>query len=224
MCGVIGVYLDHVTPAQIEKVKKLILCSAIRGVHATGISYLRNGYVQTIKEHGPPEKFFEHQNIEGCIDNATLCLIAHTRYSTSDLRFNQPLGNPQIAICHNGVISQSAPENWEKEFNLKTKTANDSELILQSLNGGEHPLTKFQGSMAVCGITYKEIFAFRNHERPLWYHQEENGAVFASTRDILLRSGFDNPQKCKMFVEYVVRDGVLTEQQYPIPKGITDLQ
>lgn len=225
MCGVIGVYLEKVTPAQIEKVKELIVHSSIRGVHATGISYFRNGRIQTVKEHGPPQDFFKYQNLEGCIDDAILCLIAHTRYSTSDLRFNQPLGNGRMAICHNGVISQSSPEHWKDEFNLITKTSNDSELILQCLNGGQHPLTKFKGSMAVCGITDdKELFAFRNHERPLWYCQENNGVIFASTKDILVRAGFENPHKCDMFTEYVMREGILTHQLYPTPAGVKDLQ
>lgn len=226
MCGIIGVELDHITPAQMTKIKELFYQSSIRGIHATGFSYLRNGRVQTISQHGTPAQLFEHQNIEGCIQNTRLCLIAHTRYSTSDLKYNQPIGHGTMAICHNGVISQTAKEAWEDIFGLVTKTANDSELILKCIEKNDiHPLVKFKGSMAVCVLTPDGVFAFRNHERPLWFCQEENGVVFASTRDILLRSGFEYPQRCEMFCEYyVLKEGTIVRKPYPIPAGVVDLQ
>jgi len=152
-------------------------------------------------------------------------MIAHTRYSTSDLKYNQPLGNDRLAIVHNGVISQSNPKGWKKEFGLTTKTTNDSELILQSLNAGEHPLNKFKGSMAVCGISEDgELFAFRNSERPLWYQQFGNGVIFASTKDILWRCDCTTALKCKMFTEYVYRDNKLTTELFKTPAGMIDLQ
>ncbi len=225
MCGIIGVELDHIMAAQMTKIKELIHQSSIRGIHATGFSYLKNGRVETISQHGTPAQLFEHQNIEACIQNAKLCLIAHTRYSTSDLKYNQPIGSGQMAICHNGVISQADPTLWPQQFGLQPRTANDSELILKCLEKGEcHPLVKFKGSMAVCILTPEGVLAFRNHERPLWFNQEENGVVFASTRDILFRSGFEHPQRCEMFCEYLVDDGMLIRNPYPIPEGTVDLQ
>jgi len=225
MCGIIGVELDHITPQQMIKVKELFHQSSIRGVHATGFSYLRNGRVQTISQYGTPDGLFQHQNIEGCIENAKLCLIAHTRYSTSDLKYNQPLGTGEMAIVHNGVISQAHPTLWPQQFGLQPRTNNDSELILKCSEKGDiHPLVKFKGSMAVCILTPDGVFAFRNHERPLWFVNEDNGVVFASTQDILLRSGFQDPQKCDMFTEYYVQKGDLIRKPYPVPKGITDLQ
>lgn len=78
--------------------------------------------------------------------------------------------------------------------------------------------------MAVCVLTSDGVIAFRNHERPLWYSLEENGVVFASTRDILLRSGFEYPQRCEMFCEYSVDEGMLIRKPYPVPAGVVDLQ
>lgn len=225
MCGIIGVELEHITPVQMTKIKELIHQSSIRGIHATGFSYLRNKRVQTISQHGTPESLFTHQNIEGCIEDAKLSLIAHTRYSTSDLRYNQPVGHGEMAIVHNGVISQANPTLWPQQFGLHPRTTNDSELILKCIEKGDaHPLVKFQGSMAVCVLTSDGVFAFRNHERPLWLVHEDNGVVFASTRDILFRSGFKNPQKCEMFTEYYVQKGDLIRKPYPIPDGVSDLQ
>ncbi len=224
MCGIIGVELEQIRPEQMAKIKELFQQSAIRGIHATGFSYLRNGRVQTIKQHGNPESLFKHQDIEGCIENANLRLIAHTRYSTSDLKYNQPIGSGDMAIVHNGVISQAPPDLWKAIFELETETSNDSELILKCSEQGVHPLTKFKGSMAVCILTPDGVFAFRNQARPLWYAQEDNGVVFASTKDILLRSGFKDPHKCEMFTEYYVQKGDLIRKPFPIPAGVTDLQ
>ena len=225
MCGIVGVELDHIMPEQMAKVKELIHQSSIRGIHATGFSYLRNGRVQTISQHGTPESLFEHQKLEGCIQNAKLCLIAHTRYSTSDLKYNQPIGHGEMTICHNGVISQADPTLWPQMFGLQPRGANDSELILKCIEKGEcHPLVKFKGSMAVCVLTPEGVFAFRNHERPLWFSHEENGVVFASTKDILYRSGFKDPQRCEMFTEYYVSKGDIVRKPYPIPEGTVDLQ
>lgn len=228
MCGIIGVSIRDITREQIGIVTKVIEESGIRGIHATGFSYLmEDNKIFTHSNHQSSSKFLEENLVSMCVNPKTnsLTMLAHTRYSTSDLRYNQPIGNDRLAIVHNGVISQSNPKDWKKEFGLKTKTTNDSELILQCFNGGEHPLTKFKGSMAVCGLSDDgEIFAFRNAERPLWYQEFANGVIFASTKDILWRCDCTTAQKCDMFTEYVYRGLKLTKQLYPIPDGVKDLQ
>ena len=225
MCGIIGVELKEVTFEQLVKIRELIQQSAIRGVHATGLSYLKGGFVHTVSKHTNAKEFLTTNHLEVCIDNSNLSLIAHTRYSTSDLKTNQPIGSGEMVICHNGVISQADPTLWPQQFGLQPRTNNDSELILKCIEKGEcHPLIKFKGSMAVCVLTPEGVAAFRNHERPLWFSLEENGVVFASTRDILFRSGFEYPQRCEMFTEYTVDEGVLIRRPYPIPEGTVDLQ
>jgi len=79
--------------------------------------------------------------------------------------------------------------------------------------------------MAVCWINDGNVLHFfRNHQRPLWYCQELNGVVVASTKDILLRSGFKDPKKCDMFTDYCMMSSKLTKLLYTIPDGVTDLQ
>lgn len=224
MCGIIGIYLNKITDSQKQKIINLILESGIRGVHATGISYLKRGKITTISAHESSKEFLSDKFLDDYIDSNNLYLIAHTRYSTSDLRFNQPIGDDRLAICHNGVISQEPPNTWKKTFGLTTKTSNDSELIYASLKEKEDPLTQFEGSMAVCILDTISLVAFRNHERPLWYSLEKNGIVFASTKDILKRSGFKQPQKCKMFHKYFYTDKSLLISPQPIPEGVKDLQ
>jgi len=203
MCGIIGVYLKNITQAQLEIVNKIILQSGIRGVHATGLSYLLDGKVITKKKHSSAGDFMKENYIKNFVDtDGGLYLIAHTRYSTSDLRYNQPIGDNKLAICHNGVISQESPKKWKKIFSLETKTSNDSELIFSCIKAGDEPLEFFNGSMAVCTLKNKELVGFRNHERPLWYSLLENGIIFASTDDILVRSGLKHNVKCSMFTKY----------------------
>lgn len=213
MCGIIGVYLRKVTQAQLEIVTEIILQSGIRGVHATGLSYLLNGKIITMNKHHSADKFLEGHHLKHFVDtDGGLYLIAHTRYSTSDLKYNQPIGDTKLSICHNGVISQESPKKWKKIFGLETKTSNDSELIYSCIKAGKEPLEYFDGSMAVCTLENKELKAFRNHERPLWYSVLKNGIIFASTNDILVRSGLENNKKCEMFTKYIFNGELYIEK------------
>lgn len=224
MCGIIGVYLKNVTPRQLAIIEKIIIQSGIRGVHATGISYLKNGKITINSSHTASPDFMKEISLKDCIDaDGGLYLIAHTRYSTSDLKWNQPIGDSKLSICHNGVISQESPKKWKKLFGLNTQTTNDSELIYACIKLGKDPLEYFDGSMAVCTLTNKKLVAFRNHERPLWYSTLKNGIIFASTNNILIRSGLKNNIKCEMYKRYTF-DGKFKIIPVKIPLMIKDLQ
>lgn len=210
MCGVIGVYLEDVNDDDIKLVKNMILQSMIRGKHATGISYISSGALKTIKEPIPADQFLEKYPIYLMIDNYSLKMIAHTRYSTSDLRYNQPFQGERIAIAHNGVISQD-PDIWEYE----TDTLNDSELVLRCIESGDHPLEVYKDrSMAVVSLQSDGVHAYRNHERPLWTAQRDNGQLFASTKDILYRSGVKSVQRCEPMVHYTYSRNGLKKKQF----------
>jgi glutamine phosphoribosylpyrophosphate amidotransferase len=201
MCGVIGVHLDDVYKEDLELVKSLFLQSMIRGKHATGVTYLSCGKLHTFKEPISADKFIEKYDPREFVDPATMNMtfIGHTRYSTSDLRYNQPFQGKETAIAHNGVISQD-PDVWE----YKTETLNDSELILRCIEAGDTPLEVYKNrSMAVVVIDGEELCAFRNHERPLWMAKRKHGVIFASTRDIMRRAGIrDNITRCEPMVKY----------------------
>ena len=222
MCGVIGVSLKDVTQDDIELVDRIFRQSMIRGKHATGVTYLKEEMLVTIKKPINVVDFMENHNIEDWVDNGKLRLIGHIRYSTSDLRYNQPFSNDYVSIAHNGVISQD-PDVWEFE----TETQNDSELILRAFENSKHPLDIYADrSMAVTRISHKSLVGFRNHERPLWYSERENGLLFASTEDILKRSGVTTPiNRCEPFVEYVHQNfNKLVENRLRIDEGREDLQ
>ncbi len=224
MCGIIGVYLNKVTSEQLSQLIELFVQSGIRGVHATGISFEQNGKIKTISHHESAADFREKEQLGEFVNaEGDLHFIAHTRYSTSDLRYNQPIGDTHTSIVHNGVISQDPKKTWKKTFGLETVTSNDSELIYQCIKRGVHPLDGFEGSMAVCTLQENYLTAFRNGERPLWYSLQRNGIVFASTKNILLRSGFKHPIRCVMYNVYSF-DGELKIELKEIPQGVFDLQ
>lgn len=228
MCGVIGVSLANVDESDLALVCRIFEESMIRGKHATGLTYLSNNRLTTRKSGVPVSEFFEKFDLSDCInEDGNLYLIGHIRYSTSDLRYNQPFANEEYSIVHNGVISQEDPSTWMFE----TQTANDSELVLHSLAVGRHPLNDFHpASMAVCTLSVdKELTGFRNEARPLYLTKVDKGVIFTSTKDIAHRAGLakiGTTEKAKMYTIYRYKDNILTlddtyEGMYP---DVEDLQ
>ena len=216
MCGVLGITVNNFNEKDYGLIRSLFQQSMIRGKHATGVSYVKNGNIHTIKEPIPADEFINNQNLENWRnEDGNLYCIGHIRYSTSDLRHNQPFSSERFSIAHNGVISQELPETWWQRYGYKTESANDSELILRAVEKDENPLTVFNpASMAVC-ILYvdKKISAFRNHERPLYFHTNENFTIFASTKDILKRSGISSSEKTRMYEMYCVENFKLSHYE-----------
>ena len=223
MCGVIGVSLSDANEKDLNIVENVFRQSMIRGKHATGVSYVKHGKVHTDKAGIPVTEFFRTRNVADWInEDGGLYLIGHIRYSTSDVRYNQPFDNGHLAIAHNGVISQEDPSTWEYEC----ETANDSELILRALESNAHPLWKYADrSMAVVTITSDKLLTgFRNHERPLWATSLPNGVIFTSTKDIALRSGLTASAKCDMFTLYTYLDDNWGIDRLHYDTRIQDLQ
>jgi glutamine phosphoribosylpyrophosphate amidotransferase len=193
MCAVIGALLRSPTTDQLDKVRNVFLESRIRGMHATGLSYVQNGKVVTLKEAVPAPQFSPLSKMEQLLnEDGNLYLIGHCRYSTSDLRYNQPMQiNDKVSIVHNGVISQELPENWEELYGYRTKTQNDSELINHTLDAGLNPLTEWaDSSMAIIELHSDGLMNwYRNGKRPLYKTTLDNGLIITSTKDIVKRAG-----------------------------------
>ena len=197
MCGVIGAVIIKPTEADLKQVVDVFLNMQIRGQHATGVSWVHNDRVNTIKEAVGAKEFWSQLDPEFLVnEDGNLYMIGHVRYSTSDLKYNQPIGEGDLAIVHNGVITQEPPETWEDTFGIPTETSNDSELILGAQREeftDNHPLGHFKdASMAVTELrANKTVEAYRNHARPLARYSDERMVVYASTADALRRSGFN---------------------------------
>ena len=193
MCGIVGVSLDFIEPRQIELVKKVLLESQIRGLHASGITWSDDNKLHSRIAPVPMSELL-HDNpslLEKTLtEGHHMRMIAHVRYSTSDLEFNQPIIDEDLAIVHNGVITQSPSYGWESEFSLKISTKNDSELILRTLQNNEDPIDKFpDASIAYISLDKTgDIFYARNGKRPLYVTPFRNGYILTSTKDIMLRA------------------------------------
>jgi glutamine phosphoribosylpyrophosphate amidotransferase len=192
MCAVIGIQLRDPSREDFETIKKVFIESKIRGLHATGISYLIDQTIFTLKEPIPADQFIANHfvKMEKFVDtDGVLSLIGHCRYSTSDLTYNQPIGHDYKAIVHNGVITQELPENWKELFGYDCVTKNDSELLLHS----EQRMDEFFNSSisAIELYAHGEMVAYRNGKRPLHFCPRDNGVIVVSTADIAKRSGLD---------------------------------
>ncbi len=191
MCAVIGAYIERPSSRDLVMLANVFRESSIRGLHATGISWVRGGRIHTFISATPAAKFLENFDLNQTInEDGNMYLIGHCRYSTSDLNYNQPLWNENISIVHNGVVSQEMPENWERLYGYKCTTKNDSELIIHTLEAKKSPLVEFaDASMAVIEL-YKEkqLRFYRNGKRPIYFTSLRNGVIITSTKDIAVRA------------------------------------
>jgi glutamine phosphoribosylpyrophosphate amidotransferase len=185
MCSVIGAIIKEPRVEDFLMLHRVFLESKIRGMHATGLAYVKDDLIHIERQPVPADKF-EFKWKDYLNEDGNLYLIGHCRYSTSDLEFNQPLGNVDKAIVHNGVITQELPENWKEIYNYDCLTKNDSELVLHSVA----PLEEFSHmSMGVCELTAgKKLRFYRNGKRPLYLTSIENGCIITSTADIPKRA------------------------------------
>ena len=204
MCAIIGAALYNPTNDDFDLLKELFIQSSIRGLHATGYSYVKNNIIETRKAPEDATTFLRNKYFSDCVDNNSLHLIGHCRYSTSDLEYNQPIANKITSIVHNGIISQESPDKWKDLYGYDCETKNDSELILQSIKAGNSPLKEFnQASIAACELHADNSFYFyRNGKRPLYYTLYKDGIIVSSTKDILLRSEFSNIMDTVAGVKY----------------------
>jgi len=206
MCGVIGAFLIHPTEEDLLSVSRVFIQTKIRGLHATGVSFIKNEKIHTIKEPIPSDIFFEKYKIYDFLnEDGNLYLIGHCRYSTSNLIYNQPISDDNISIVHNGVITQENYENWESMYGYTCITANDSELVLRSILDEKPPLLRwFDSSMAVCELRKNKTIGFyRNGKRPLYYTKLINGFIITSTENIAKRSNLNGKiSKTELSVHY----------------------
>ena len=189
MCSVIGAIIKEPRAEDFLMLHRVFLESKIRGMHATGISYVKHGKIITDKRPVPadqfPFNFPSYMNEDG-----NLYLIGHCRYSTSDLEFNQPIANENLSVVHNGVITQELPEKWKELYGYDCETKNDTELILHTAEDCISPLVRWKdSSLAVVELHVDKVIRFyRNGKRPLYLTNISNGCIITSTADVPKRA------------------------------------
>jgi len=188
--------------------------SAIRGVHSFGLSYIADEKIITKKFH----------KIEKCLDyfakNVTKEYIFHNRYSTSGdwkkHKNNQPILLNNNSLVFNGVISMKTKKEMEKQFDLKLKTENDGEVFLHNIDKAIQFVDNKNISFAGLYINKNKVFLLRNNLRPMYYSRFKNTYFVASTSDILIRSGLNNPEPTKPLKIYNYE--ILNEQKRRLHK------
>ena len=209
MCGIIGFTSDNVTKQDLSVLRRALIESKIRGKHASGVAWCNfKGDILSIVKPESIDKLMEEIDLGTMVYNGKISMIAHARYSTSDIRFNQPIIGDKLAIAHNGVVTQSPPETWKKTYKYKCKTCNDSELLLRALESGDD-FSVFKGASiaAVMLDNTGGLSSYRNGLRPLYTGRVGKGIIYGSTFDILNRAGVKDIRKLQPL-------GELEERQY----------
>jgi glutamine phosphoribosylpyrophosphate amidotransferase len=189
MCSVIGAIIKEPRAEDFLMLHRVFLESKIRGMHATGISYVKHGKIITEKRPVPADEFpFNFPSYVN--EDGSLYLIGHCRYSTSDLEFNQPIANENLSVVHNGVITQELPEKWKELYGYDCETKNDTELILHTAEDCISPLVRWKdSSLAVVELHVDKVIRFyRNGKRPLYLTNISNGCIITSTADVSKRA------------------------------------
>jgi glutamine phosphoribosylpyrophosphate amidotransferase len=189
MCSVIGAIIKEPRAEDFLMLHRVFLESKIRGMHATGISYVKHGKIITEKRPVPADEFpFNFPSYVN--EDGSLYLIGHCRYSTSDLEFNQPIANENLSVVHNGVITQELPEKWKDLYGYDCETKNDTELILHTAEDCISPLIRWKdSSLAVVELHVDKVIRFyRNGKRPLYLTNISNGCIITSTADVPKRA------------------------------------
>lgn len=201
ICGIIGFSSPQVTSSDLETLKRVMKESRIRGRHASGIAWFNGNSIQSYVKPISIEELVEQVDFDSLVYHETkISMIAHARYSTSDIRYNQPIVGKTLAVAHNGVITQSDPSTWKSQFGYSCTTKNDSELLLRAAEKGDNLVKKFPDSSiaAVFLDNLGQVMTLRNAQRPLWSGKIGNGTVYASTYDILNRAGVLDITQCPM--------------------------
>ena len=189
MCSVIGAIIKEPRAEDFLMLHRVFLESKIRGMHATGISYVKHGKIITDKRPVPADQFpFNFPSYVN--EDGSLYMIGHCRYSTSDLEFNQPIANENLSVVHNGVITQELPEKWKELYGYDCETKNDTELILHTAEDCISPLLRWKdSSLGVIELHVDKVIRFyRNGKRPLYLTNISNGCIITSTADVPKRA------------------------------------
>jgi len=226
MCSVIGAIIKEPRAEDFLMLHRVFLESKIRGMHATGISYVKHGKIITEKRPVPADQFpFNFPSYVN--EDGSLYLIGHCRYSTSDLEFNQPIANENLSVVHNGVITQELPEKWKELYGYDCETKNDTELILHTAEDCISPLVRWKdSSLAVIELHVDKVIRFyRNGKRPLYLTNISNGCIITSTADVPKRAEVPGLPINTLMNHYITFDDQLAMTiEKEVIKDAVDLQ
>ena len=78
MCAIIGAYIENPSSLDLVMLADVFRESSIRGLHATGVSWVRDGEVKTRIDSKPATQFLESLDLNNCVnEDGNLYLIGH---------------------------------------------------------------------------------------------------------------------------------------------------
>lgn len=193
MCGVIAYASDNPASDDLELILKIFDESRIRGIHSFGYCFTKT----------TPKRFHRLQELKDSLSEEWdgSPLIGHNRYCTGeswkDLSDCQPIPRGDLAIAFNGVIDMSSPTSWPNKYSTTFETSNDAEIALAYIDQGGFLglISNRKVSFAGAWTKNNDVWYARNPGRPLWIGCRAHSRFLASTKDILLRAGFDGEIK-----------------------------
>jgi len=177
-------------------IKNLSIEAEVRGTHATGISYAKNGKMVTYKQPKPAHK------VKLKFPKKTRAVIGHTRYTTQGsekLNYNNhpfegESKNGQFALAHNGVLWNDIELRIANNL-PDTHIETDSYIAVQLIENQEYldhyslqcMAELLQGSFMLTILREDNTLFLVKGDNPIeLYHFPELGLyVYASTKDIL---------------------------------------
>lgn len=224
MCAILG-FLNYKNKVSNRKLRKLIkhlsIAAEVRGVDATGISYVKDGSINTFKKAKPAHK------VKLKFPKGTNAVIGHTRHTTQGNQklnfnnhpFNGKCDNGKFALAHNGVL-------WnDKELRATEKLPHthietDSYVAVQLIekkgkldyDSLKYMAENIEGSFMITTLRDDNTLFLVKGDNPIaLYHFYELGLyVYASTKEIL-EKGLKKAKIDGKYIEITLSEGDIVE-------------
>lgn len=202
MSGIVAYHSKNPKSWHLDLVSNLMRNSTIRGTHSFGMSYEGFGRILSVKS-------LEIDDVVGQMgfpafrENPPRVLIAGNIYAI-DLNWKDYSNNPPLTIREDGVdysmvadgiIDTDNRHNRERSNGRSYYTENDGEIVLREFierSNEDWEVWFRRQKFAFAGaflVEKKGLYIARTAKRPLWFTEVEDTVFYASTRDILKRSG-----------------------------------
>lgn len=213
MCGIFGyIGKKNAENLLIEGLENL----EYRGYDSAGIAISNNNKVDIIKHAGKVEELKKVLKEKHLLGNVG---IAHTRWATHGLP-SELNAHPhtdilkKVTVVHNGII-----ENYlelKKEYNLKTITQSDTEVIasLLAIMPEKDNLEKIKNATKLFKGTYALAIIFSNEPNIIYLAKKESPLMVGKSGDDIFISSDANAFKkyCKDF--YILKNNEFAKIKY----------
>lgn len=187
MCGIVGLIAKEKTAGFSHKhrviFEQMLYVNALRGPDSTGVFMVKgDGGVEWAKQASYPEPFLnatEGKQLLNKMGWQGVAMVGHNRKATFGTVKDEnahPFVEDKIILVHNGTLKNHKDLNKDVEV--------DSHAIASTINkhGVMKAISKIQGAFSVVAYNSetKELYIFRNEERPLFLGEIPGAWIFSS--------------------------------------------